>query len=62
MPGSAVKTFEADLQRAGVRTSIQVRAGVKRGYLDDSRPDVYDATAAAEAWTATLAFLNAELV
>ena len=61
MPDSAVKALEAQLQRAGVRTSIQVRAGVGRGYLNDSRPDVYDASAAAEAWVAMLAFLNAEL-
>jgi carboxymethylenebutenolidase len=56
-----VRSLEADLQRAGVRASIQIRAGVRHGYMDDTWPDVFDAVAASEGWDALLAFFRAEL-
>jgi len=56
-----VRSLEADLERAGVRASIQVRAGVRHGYMNDSQPDVHDAAAASEGWDALLALFRAEL-
>jgi carboxymethylenebutenolidase len=35
--------------------------GVQHAFMNDSRPDVYDAAAAAEGWDAMLAFFRAEL-
>ena len=36
-------------------------AGVDHAFLNDSRPDVYDATVAHRAWADILSFLRAEL-
>jgi len=38
-----------------------VYPGVDHAFFNDTRPDVYDADAAARAWSETLAFLRAEL-
>jgi carboxymethylenebutenolidase len=56
-----VRSLEADLKRADVRASVQIRAGVQHGYMDDTRPDVFDAVAASEGWDALVAFFRAEL-
>ena len=58
---SAVRSLESDLQQADVRASVQIRAGVQHGYMDDTRPEVFDAVAASEGWDALLAFFRAEL-
>jgi carboxymethylenebutenolidase len=58
---SSIGAFEAGLQRAGVRASVEVKAGVQNGYMNDARPDVYDAIATADTWDALLAFFRAEL-
>ena len=61
IPEPFVRAVEASVGRAGVRASIQVRKGVRHGYMDDARPDVYDAVAATEGWNTLLGFLRAEL-
>ena len=53
--------LEADLKAAGKRARCEVYPGVDHAFFNDSRPDVYDADAAARAWSETLAFLRAEL-
>ncbi|MCH8890853.1 MAG: dienelactone hydrolase family protein, partial [Myxococcales bacterium] len=58
---SAVDAFKSGLQRAGVNASVEVRAGVRNGYMNDARLDVYDAIAAADTWDALLAFFRSEL-
>ncbi len=58
---STVSAFESGLQRAGVSASVEVRAGVRNGYMNDARLDVYDAIAAADTWDALLAFFRSEL-
>ncbi len=58
---SIVTAFESGLQRAGVSASVEVRAGVRNGYMNDARLDVYDAIAAADTWDALLAFFRSEL-
>ena len=57
----AVRELEAELGSAGVRTHFQTYLGVDHAFLNDSRPDVYNATAAREAWVDILGFLQAEL-
>lgn len=57
----AARKLEADLKGAGVRTSFHVFPGVDHAFFNDTRPDVYDAEAAARAWSESLAFFRAEL-
>ncbi|HXV37780.1 MAG TPA: dienelactone hydrolase family protein [Myxococcota bacterium] len=58
---SAAERLRAGLASAGVRASVELRAGVGDGYMDDTRLDAYDAAAAAETWGALLAFFRSEL-
>jgi len=58
---STVGAFESGLQRAGVRASVEVKVGVRNGYMNDARLDVHDAIAAADTWEALLAFFRSEL-
>jgi carboxymethylenebutenolidase len=51
----------ADLEAAGKSVHREVYPGVDHAFMNDSRPDVYDAKAAARAWSQALAFLRAEL-
>jgi carboxymethylenebutenolidase len=55
------RKLEADLKAAGKRARCEVYPSVDHAFFNDSRPDVYDADAAARAWSETLAFLRAEL-
>jgi carboxymethylenebutenolidase len=57
----AVVKLEAELESAGVRTHFKTYRRVEHAFLNDSRPDVYNATAAREAWVDILGFLQAEL-
>jgi carboxymethylenebutenolidase len=58
---SAVNRLKSGLERAGVNASVEVRAGIRSGYMNDARLDVHDATAAADSWDALLAFFRSEL-
>ena len=58
---SSVEAFKSGLQRAGVRASVEIKAGVRNGYMNDARLDVHDAIAAADTWDALLSFFRAEL-
>lgn len=61
VPPEAARKLEADLRAAGKRARFEIYPGVSHAFFNDSRPDVYDARAAARAWSETLAFLRAEL-
>ena len=61
IPAEAVQKLEADLRAAGKRAVCEIFPGVEHAFFNDTRPDVYDAAAAARAWSETLAFLRAEL-
>jgi carboxymethylenebutenolidase len=61
VPPEAARKLEADLRAAGKRAVCEVYPGVGHAFFNDTRPDVYDAQAAARAWSDTLAFLRAEL-
>lgn len=62
IPPEAVRDLEAKLASAGVRARLKTYLGVDHAFLNDSRPDVYDAATAKEAWSDILAFLRAELI
>ena len=40
---------------------LKVHVGVGNAFLDEARPDAYDAPSAREAWNDILSFLRAEL-
>jgi carboxymethylenebutenolidase len=61
VPPEAVHQLEADLRAAGVRTDFTIFRGVDHAFLNDSRPDVYDAEMAQRAWGRILSFLRAGL-
>jgi carboxymethylenebutenolidase len=61
VPVEAARKLEADLRGAGKRVRFEIFPGVGHAFFNDSRPDAYDARAAARAWSEALAFLRAEL-
>ncbi len=61
VPPETARKLEADLTRAGKRADFRVFDDVDHAFFNDTRPDVYDAKAAAEAWSLTLNFLRSEL-
>ena len=61
IPAEAVDKLKADLEAAGTRALFRAESGVAHAFMNDSRPDVHDAAAAAACFEATLSFLNAEL-
>jgi carboxymethylenebutenolidase len=61
VPPAAARKLESDLEGAGKRADFHVFDDVDHAFFNDTRPDVYDAEAAAKAWTLTLNFLRAEL-
>jgi carboxymethylenebutenolidase len=61
VPAAAVQKLEADLRAAGKRCHFTVFPGVDHAFLNDTRPDVYDAAAAERAWGMIVSFLRAEL-
>jgi len=61
VPAEAVRKLEAELRAAGKRAHCTIYPGVDHAFLNDTRADVYDANAAARAWSEIVAFLRAEL-
>ena len=61
VPPEASRGLEQALRAAGVRAHFEVHVGVRHGFMNDARPDVYDAHTAARAWNELLGFLRAEL-
>jgi len=61
IPPDAVSRLAGELEAAGVRASVRTVPGARHAFMNDSRPDVYDAKAAAEGWDAILSFFRAEL-
>jgi len=57
----AIERLERDLRAGGKRASVLVQPGVHHGFMNETRPDRFDAAAAAEGWDRLLAFLRAEL-
>jgi carboxymethylenebutenolidase len=49
------------IEALGPRATMVVQPGVDHAFMNDTRPDRYDAAAAAACWERMLAFLRAEL-
>ncbi len=61
IPAEAVRKLESDLRSAGKRVTVKIQRGAQHAFMNETRPDVYDARAAADAWSDILSFLHAEL-
>ncbi|MBW2286991.1 MAG: dienelactone hydrolase family protein [Deltaproteobacteria bacterium] len=56
-----VQRLSAEFEAAGVRASVRTIEAAQHAFMNDTRPDVYDAAAAAEGWAALLGLFRAEL-
>lgn len=57
----AARKLQADLKAARKRVQMEIYPNVGHAFFNDTRPDAFDADAAARAWAETLAFFRAEL-
>jgi carboxymethylenebutenolidase len=57
----AAQALEDTLTKLGKRARMFVYPGTQHAFFNDQRPDVYDMTAAREAWDKVLTFLRDEL-
>lgn len=58
IPPAKVKEFEDALKKAGKQADIKIYPGAKHGFFNDTRPEAYNAQAAADAWQRTLRFFK----
>ncbi len=61
VPPETVQRLETELRAAGVRTDFTIYPGVDHAFMNDTRPEVFDAVTAQRAWSRALSFLRAEL-
>ncbi|HKC63396.1 MAG TPA: dienelactone hydrolase family protein [Pyrinomonadaceae bacterium] len=61
IPPEKVKEFEEALKKAGKQADIKIYEGAKHGFFNDTRPEAYNAEAAADAWQRTLKFFHERL-
>ena len=61
IPASAVRALGEFLVRAAVEHDLLTYDGVEHAFLNEARPDVYDAEMAVRAWRDISTFLEAEL-
>ncbi len=58
---AAVDALEAQLKEGGVAHSLYRYQGRQHAFMNEARPEVYDAEAAQQAWQRSVAFLNEKL-
>jgi carboxymethylenebutenolidase len=57
----AAEALATQLRGLGKEVEIHIYAGVDHAFFNDTRPEVYDAAAAAALWERSLAFFGAKL-
>jgi carboxymethylenebutenolidase len=57
----AARALESQLRELGKEAEFRIHEGTDHAFFNDTRPEVYDAAAAAAAWEQTLGFLRARL-
>jgi carboxymethylenebutenolidase len=57
----AASALEAQLKALGVDAEFHLYSGADHAFFNDTRPEVYDATASALAWERTIDFLHTQL-
>jgi carboxymethylenebutenolidase len=61
VPPEAVRELEAKLRERGKQVETHIYPGTDHAFFNDTRPEVYDAGAAADAWRRTIEFLRRNL-
>ncbi|HEX7956128.1 MAG TPA: dienelactone hydrolase family protein [Pyrinomonadaceae bacterium] len=61
VPPEAVRALEEKMREHGKDIETHTYAGADHAFFNDTRPEVYDAQAAADAWRRTLEFFRAHL-
>jgi len=62
VPPEAVRALEEKLREHGKAVEMHIYPGTEHAFFNDTRPEVYDADAAADAWRRTIEFLRKHLV
>jgi carboxymethylenebutenolidase len=62
VPPEAVQGLEASIQQAGGSIATHTYAEADHAFFNDTRPEVYNPTAATDAWNRTLNFFQQQLV
>ena len=62
IPVEAVKAFEAEMQKQQVPHDVHVYPGTSHAFFNDTRPQIYQAAAAQDAWQKTLTWFRKYLV
>ena len=61
VPPEAVRALEEKLRAHGKSVETHIYPGTDHAFFNDTRPEVYDAAAAADAWRRTIEFLRTHL-
>ena len=61
VPPEAVRALEEEMRRHGKSIETHTYAGTDHAFFNDTRPEVYDAEAAADAWRRTVGFFRRHL-
>lgn len=61
VPPDAVRALEETLKEHGKQVETHIYPGTDHAFFNDTRPEVYDADAAADAWRRTIEFLREHL-
>lgn len=61
VPPEAVRALESQLQALGKSADFHIYPGTNHAFFNDTRQEVYDADAAADAWSRTIRFLRQHL-
>jgi len=62
IPVEAVHTFAAEMQKQNVPHEVHIYPGASHAFFNDTRPQIYQAAAAQDAWQKTLAWFRTYLV
>jgi len=57
----AVRAQVAAMRDAGVDVTMHIHPGCQHAFFNDTRPEVHDAAASAEAWARTVALFQSTL-
>jgi carboxymethylenebutenolidase len=61
VPPEAVRELESKLKALGKPNEMHIYPGADHAFFNDTRPEVFDAEAAADAWRRTIAFFRENL-
>jgi len=58
IPPAVVHDLERQVKDLGKQIDVKIYPGAKHAFFNDTRPEVYDADASADAWQRTIKFLR----